>query len=84
MFVESYTSRELASFYIAQSLSERTDYHSKAISWQGQKVRVRFWQQTEQERPFTTRLFRNADGVIYMIDTAKSIREIGAGCEEIE
>ena len=33
---------------------------------------VRFWQQTQQERPFTTRLFREADCIIYICDVTKS------------
>ena len=84
MFVERYTSRELADKQISHSQSQQADYHSKTITWEGEKVTVRFWQQTEQERPFTTRLFREADGVIYMFDHGKDLRKIEAACDRFD
>ena len=37
---------------------------------------VRFWQQTQQERPFTTRLFREADCIIYICDVTKGLKNL--------
>ena len=37
---------------------------------------VRFWQQTQQERPFTTRLFREADCIIYIFDVTKKLKNL--------
>ena len=37
---------------------------------------VRFWQQTQQERPFTTRLFREADCIIYICDVTTGAKNV--------
>ena len=36
---------------------------------------MRIWLQTSQERPFTTRLFGEADCVIYILDVTKDPAE---------
>ena len=38
-----------------------------------EQVVVSFWCQTDQERPFTTHLFRKADCAIYISDLTKGI-----------
>ena len=38
------------------------------------KANLRFWQQTQQDRPFTTRLFRRAVCAIYIFDVTSNLK----------
>ena len=38
-----------------------------------EQIIARFWRQTNQQRPFTTRLFREADCAIYIADLTSDV-----------
>ena len=55
------------------SRSQKCEYLLKKVTMPCKTTaNVRFWQQTQQERPFTTRLFREADCIIYIGDVTKT------------
>ena len=39
------------------------------------RCHLRVWLQTAQERPFTTKIFREADCAIYIVDVTKDVQE---------
>ena len=39
------------------------------------RCHLRAWLQTSQERPFTTKIFREADCAIYIVDVTKDVQE---------
>ena len=68
-FMEQFTNKDVSKD-TQVSKTCKTEYLRKTVEMPGsnQKAVVRLWRQTAQERPFTTRLFREADCAIYIAD----------------
>ena len=48
------------------------------------KCNLRMWLQTSQERPFTTKLFREADCAIYIIDVTEDVDKTKERLEQLK
>ena len=59
----------------SKSKSQNCEYLRKTVRMPCEEnviAHLRIWLQTQQERPFTTRLFREADCVLYILDVTKA------------
>ena len=64
---------------LSQNQSQYTDSLKKRITMPITKdqIMMQLWCQTSQERPFTTRLFREADCAIYIADITRDVDKNG-------